>query len=336
MERSYRLRDNRYPEKGKEHPIEKPSELHKHIFGWLDPFHNFKYLDLRWLVYLNRGEGESLKSRQIYVSKQCGLLYQSPNFYLDRHPDQNYSVAKFRRPAVYNLDTKGTHHLGRPYREAYHRSQSYPHEFMVDMAFYAPLLSAVVEHYPVLDIINTWHLFNGHPLFPEKTRNAEKPFNFKVGDDVVKLDGRPIVLTRTKNERKEAICIPGIQVELCTKQVRESRNPNKASVGKHLRHVIEMKEQGLFEQQYGFDRVVVPFIFASKDGLKAAQSEMLNAMVYVHNELKKSPRFIIFKAMEYFPQMEDYPKPSPDLFLSPWLTVDGKEFRFDDAAFFRN
>lgn len=328
---SYRLRDNRYPEKGREHRIEKPTVLHKRFFRWLDPYYYFKYLDTCWLTYLEPGEAKYPHNRQIRLSQQLGWLYQAPNFYLDRHEDQNYSVNKFRRPAVYNLD-KGREHLPYPYKTPYYRSHEYAHEFLVDMGFYAPLLSAVLED-DAFNLIDTWQLLHEHPLFPERTKAEERPFTFSLENESVILDGRPVVLLRTRNTVTEAICIPGVQVERVTKGVQE-RVDGGSSVGKHLRHAIEIFEAGMFEERYGFDRIILPFIFSSKKGIQTAEAQMNLAMRFVRDVLKKNPRYLIFKAIEHLPTMENYPKPSPALFLSPWKTVSGEEFRFDDSAFF--
>jgi hypothetical protein len=314
MERRSRI--NRYPPKDTEHRIDTPSERHKRIFKLLDPFFSFKFLTTSAINYL-----EPVNS--IYNSKQLGYLYQAPNFYLDRDPEQQKSHAYHYRDAVYSIGHAGKRCLaddGYVWRDAKHRSREFAHEFNIDMGFYLPMMVAVKEN-PALTLIDTREFFN-HPNTPRATRESEHPFQVVIGDERVILDGRPVVL----KYNEASICVPGIQHERNTKGVRV-KDQDRSSVGKHVRHAIAAHEQRIYEKHYGFDNFILPFIFTN-------EAQMHLTLQYILELRPSGAASIICKTIPDLAYETAFPKPSSDYFLSPWLRAGHPPFTFSEHDFF--
>lgn len=316
MEHERRARRSRYPLPGHEHPITKPSARHKRIFQKLDPFFGYKFLTTSTINFFEPVE-------PIYNSQHLGWLYQSPNFYLDRHPEQERSPTYHYREAVYHLDAAGKRCLeknGYAFRDAQHRSKIFAHEFLVDMGFYFPL-EAFVKSDPALTLIDTRELFE-HPNFPKATYKSATPFLAKIGEDRVTLDGRPVVITRDG----KSICIPGIQVERNrTKGVRV-KDEERSSVGKHIRHAIAAQKSGIYDDLFGFDKVIIPFIFTD------AAHERL-ALQYIGEVKTGGCEFIITKTLPDLAYEDKFPKPSPEFFATPWNRVGYPPFGFAPSDF---
>ena len=318
MER--RQRQSRFPAKGKEHPIERPSARHKRIFRHLDPFYGFKFLTTSAINFLEPVD-------PIYNSQMLGHLYQSPNFYLDRDPEQQKSHAYHYRDAVYSIGEAAKRCLaneGYVWREAKHRSSEFAHEFNIDMGFYVPMMVAVKQD-PSFTLIDTSDLFE-HSNMPRSTRESDTPFTVMIDGERVRLDGRPVVLNRTCDGRTTSICIPGIQHERNTKGVRV-KDLERSSVGKHVRHAIAAHERGLYERHFGFDTFVLPFLFTN-------DSQMRLTLDYIEELRPGGCEFIICKTIPDLAHLDRFPKPSADYFLTPWKRASHHDFVFNDAAFF--
>ena len=318
MERRSRI--NRYPTKDKEHRIDTPSARHKRIFKLLDPFYSFKFLTTSAINYLE-------PVNAIYNSKELGYLYQAPNFYLDRDPEQQKSRAYHYRDAIYSIDDAGKRCLakeGYVWREAKHRSSEFAHEFNIDIGFYLPMMVAVKDD-PAFTLIDTRNLFD-HANMPRATRASETPFTVLIDGERVRLDGRPVVLNRTRGDKTASICIPGIQHERNTKGVRV-KDLDRSSVGKHVRHAIAAHVQRLYEKHFGFDNFILPFLFTN-------ESQMRLTLDYIEELRPRGCEFIICKTFSDLAHLDRFPKPSAELFMSPWRRAGLCDFTFDQEAFF--
>jgi hypothetical protein len=242
---------------------------------------------------------------------------------LDRDPEQQKSRAFHYRDAVYSIDEAGKRCLakdGYVWREAKHRSHAFAHEFNIDMGFYLPLMVAVKED-PALTLIDT-RAFLDHPNTPRAARESQHPFQVSIGDERVILDGRPVVLKYNET----ALCIPGLQHERSTKGVRV-KDPDRSSVGKHLRHAIAAHEQRIYEKHYGFDNFLLPFIFTN-------DAQMHLALQYILELRPNGVPFIICKTIPDLAYEAAFPKPSSELLLSPWQRAGHPQFTFSERDFF--
>lgn len=174
----YRRRNSREPAPGREHPIERPSPRDLGIFQLLDPVWGFKYLTSEWIQYFFPAvvikDKKTGQLKAIYNSQRLGWLQERPNYFLKRPKQQLNSPNSNYHPHVYERDEAAVRHLVKlnlPVGTIEHRSNSYPHEFLVDMGFYAPMRFAV-DSDPDLTLTGAYDLLR-HPNVPAKTRNLE-------------------------------------------------------------------------------------------------------------------------------------------------------------------
>lgn len=330
------------PGRKRAHAVKKLSERHIATFALLDPYLGFKYLTTEWIRYFVGGA-------YIYNSQVLGWLQEKPNCYIARPPQQKASPNFLAKQAVYELAEKGFRELverglatlqpgrasGRIYPNASHRSNSYAHELIVDIGFYAPLRHAV-DHAPHVRLVTFADLLQ-HPEVPESTRCAEDPLlitlqrasqhTFNV---VTRFDGTPFVLVITlPNGQEENRCIPGLQVDRGTRSL--------VTLEQHVDHAIEFVRARHYHRHFGFDTCLIPFLLTQA-------SRMQHVMRYV--ERKYGPcKFLLFKLVPDFHQdLDHFPKPahydptyrytadewrppeSIHVITTPWLRVGHPEY----------
>lgn len=287
------------------------------LFKLLDPFNAFKFLTSVWLHRFVGGNETAFKHR-------LRKLYD--NAFLDRDPEQKHTENFDYKHTVYSLGPAGKRALekvGYVCRPATHRSREYSHEFLVDTGFYAPMRAAAEEQqgFSVLTVSDLL----AHDNVPKETRESREPLVVKLDNDKVTLDGAPVLLKRTVRGEQRVICIPGIQVERGTKGVRV-KDLTRSSVGKHLRHAVEAKESNAYRRHFGFDNMILPFIFTS-------ETQTALAMDYLKEFRPRGCAYIVFKTIPDLAYQRHFPKPSSDFFTSPWLRVGHAPFVFNEEAF---
>src|SRR5258708_5200236 len=99
-----RRRYDRHPPKEKQHPIKHPSERDVRVFKRLDPFRGCKFLTTSWLQYLEPATIVSKTGKGVYNSQRLGFLWQEPNYYLERDPEQLNTRNIDYKDSVYSLD----------------------------------------------------------------------------------------------------------------------------------------------------------------------------------------------------------------------------------------
>jgi hypothetical protein len=157
---------------------------HRELFELLDPTYGFKYLTSKWAHELIGGNEHAFKV-------MLRNLFDAG--YLDRPRQQLYSPNSNYKHLIYERTEKAARALNRsPGRHALsHRSNSYPHELLVDLGFYAPLRYAV-KHDPALKLYGVTPLLSGDTFeihtgqgkkvlqVPPATRNSDDPFLIKL------------------------------------------------------------------------------------------------------------------------------------------------------------
>src|SRR5882724_6262684 len=203
-------------------------ERYIEVLKLLEPYYGFKYLTIPWLHYLSKIPVEYSVFR-----KYLGYLRQHPNNYLVCPDKQNASPNVDRKTLVYELGERGLNVLidrgfaserHSPKREraplrptrncsfALHRSNSYPHEVIVDLGYFAPL-HHFIRCNPTLRLLDFAHLMQ-HRNVPFRTRESEDPLLIQLKESQLRFDGTPHLLIRKHpNEPTLTIGIPGIQVD---------------------------------------------------------------------------------------------------------------------------
>src|SRR5882724_6635048 len=162
-------------------------ERYIEVLRLLEPFYHFKYVTIPWLHYLSKIPVEYSVFR-----KYLGYLRQSPNNYLVCPEKQNASPNVDRKTLVYELGERGLNeliHRGlvpkrfslksertplKPTRNAafaLHRSNSYYHEVIVDLGYFAALHQFVRSN-PALRLFDFAQLMQ-HRNVPICTRECE-------------------------------------------------------------------------------------------------------------------------------------------------------------------
>lgn len=121
----------------------------------LEPHDRFKYLTTPWLHYLS-----TVRLEYSVFRKYLGYLREAPNRYLVCPEQQNASPNVDKKTLVYQLGERGLIELirrglaakrhstksdrsppksNRAFAFAEHRSNSYYHEIIVDLGYFAPL-----------------------------------------------------------------------------------------------------------------------------------------------------------------------------------------------------
>lgn len=292
----------------REHAVKKLSDRHIATFALLDPYLSFKYLTTEWIRYFVGGA-------YIYNSQVLGWLQEKPNCYIARPPQQKASPNFLAKQAVYELAERGFRELverglaasqsnrssGRIYPNSAHRSNSYPHELIVDIGFFAPLRYAV-DHATNVRLVSFADLLK-HPEVPEATRRADDPLlvTLRAADQhcfevVTRFDGTPFVLVITLADgTEENRCVPGLQVDRGTRTL--------ATLREHVDHAIQFVRGKHYARHFGFDTCVIPFLFTQ-------QSRMRHVTAYVEKTYGPC-KFLLFKQIPDFHQdLDHFPKPA--------------------------
>jgi hypothetical protein len=276
------------------------------VLRLLEPYHRFKYLTIPWLHYLSNIQVEYSVFR-----KYLGYLREAPNRYLICPEQQNASPNVDRKTLVYQLGERGLSELihrglatkrhspnsgqsplrsKRAFAFAQHRSNSYYHEILVDLGYFAPLHQFVRAN-SSFRLLGFDQLMK-HSNVPQRTRDAQDPLLIQLKDSQLRFDGTPHLLIRKSTETL-TIGIPGVQIDRGTETVRQ--------VERHLLHAIEFIETRLFESHWGFDNCVIPFLFTNE-----ARKE--RAMEFVRQERGQSA-FLLFQSIPDIGLVRHFPRP---------------------------
>src|SRR3982750_838921 len=163
-------------------------ERYLKVLQLLEPYYHYKFLTIPWLHYLSNVPVEYSVFR-----KYLGYLREHPNNYLACPEQQLASPNVDRKTLVYELAERGLNELlrrgiiqehrpaddrglfrsKRNFSFALHRSNSYYHEVIVDLGYFAPL-HHLVRNSPHLRLMGFERLMQ-HPNVPEQTREANDP-----------------------------------------------------------------------------------------------------------------------------------------------------------------
>ncbi len=278
------------------------------VLAQLEPYHRFKYATIPWLHYLCRPTVEYSVFR-----KYLGYLRQAPNHYI-RCPEQQLASPNVPyKTLVYELAERGLALLRdrglvslpgselagtdgkakRPRSFAGHRAQSYYHEIIVDLGYYAPL-HHLVRNDPALRLVD-FAALRDHPNVPEATRRARDPLLVHLKQRQARFDGTPHVLVRTRPDgTRLALGIPGIEVDRGTETFRD--------VETHLGNAIEYIDDRHHARLWGFDNCLIPFLFTKA-------SRMARAMAFVAKERGPCP-FLLFRTIPDIGLLPHFPKPA--------------------------
>lgn len=312
-----------------------------HVLKQLEPYHYFKYLTLPWLHYLT-----DLGVEYSVFRKYLGYLRQAPNHYLACPEQQNASPNVPYKTLVFELAERGLNELiqrgitpkrysadatqsrtKRNHSFALHRSNSYYHEIIVDLGYFAPL-HHLVRNDPNLRLLDFAQLI-AHPNVPFVTRNAADPLLLQLKSGTLRFDGTPHLLIRTSADGvSRSVGIPGIQVDRGTESFRQLEH--------HLIQAIEFIEDRHYERHWGFENSMIPFLFT-----KAVRKD--RAMQFVRDVRGHFP-FLLFQTipdlglLHHFPRPEHYDRSygyagseprHPDnihIFTNPWQRVGFPDF----------
>src|SRR5882724_5853227 len=134
-------------------PVGKPRTIEPHLIDQryievlkrLEPYHYFKFLTIPWLHLLS-----GLAVEYSVFRKYLGYMREAPNRYIRCPEQQAASPNTPYKTLVYELADRGivatrrdqdapTPKSKRNHAFALHRSNSYLHEIIVDLGYYAPL-----------------------------------------------------------------------------------------------------------------------------------------------------------------------------------------------------
>jgi hypothetical protein len=283
-------------------------ERYIEVLRLLEPYCHYKYLTIPWLHYLS-----NVRVEYSVFRKYLGYLREAPNRYLVCPGQQNASPNVDRKTLVYELDERGLSELirrgivprrhspkseqstsksRRTFAFAEHRSNSYYHEIIVDLGYFAPL-HHFVRCNPHFRLFNFTQLMQ-HPNVPQRTRNAEDPLLIQLKHSQLRFDGTPhLLIRRHAHEPTLTIGIPGIQVDRGTESFWQVAN--------HLLSAIEFMESRLFESHWGFDNCVIPFLFTS-------DARKQRAMDFVLQERGPSA-YLLFQTIPDIGLLRHFPRP---------------------------
>jgi hypothetical protein len=318
-------------------------ERYIEVLWLLEPYCHYKYLTIPWLHYLS-----DVRVEYSVFRKYLGYLRESPNKYLVCPEQQNASPNVDRKTLIYQLGEPGLSELirrglvakrhstnskrpppksNRCFAFAEHRSNSYYHEIIVDLGYFAPLHHFVRSN-PNLRVLNFVQLMQ-HRNVPLKTRDAQDPLLIQLKESPLRFDGTPHLLIRKHpNEPTRTIGIPGLQVDRATESFRQ--------VERHLLSAIEFIERRLYESHWGFDNCVIPFLFTS-------DARMQRAIEFIRQERGRCA-FLLFQTVPDLGLLRHFPRPehyAPNyqckggelvhpacirLFTNPWQRVGYPDF----------
>src|SRR5262249_39548733 len=123
---------------------------------------------------------------------------------------------------------------------AAHRSDSYYHEIIVDLGYFAPL-HYLARNDPNLRLLDFVQLMQ-HRNVPERTREAKDPLLVTLKEAQLRFDGTPHLLIRKSAPDKAPLTlgIPGIQVD------RGTASFDKLET--HLLHAMEFIDGRHYER----------------------------------------------------------------------------------------
>jgi hypothetical protein len=318
-------------------------ERYIEVLRRLEPYHHFKFATIPWLHYLSGIDVEYSVFR-----KYLGYLRQSPNHYIACPEQQNASPNTPYKTLVYELAERGLNELirrgivskrhspdpkasppksKRNFAFALHRSNSYYHEIIVDLGYFAPL-QHLVRSDSQLRLIDFAQLLL-HRNVPQHTREAKDPLLIELKSAQLRFDGTPHLMIRKRADGVPLpLGIPGIQVDRGTERFQQVEN--------HLVHAIEFVEERHFERHWGFDSCVIPFLFTQ-------EVRKNRAMQYVRAERGRCA-FLLFQTIPDLGLLPHFPKPEhydrtyhykegepmhPDnihIFTNPWQRVGYPDF----------
>jgi hypothetical protein len=321
-------------------------ERYIEVLRLLEPYHHFKFATIPWLHYLTR-----ISVSYSVFRKYLGYLRQAPNHYLGCPAQQNASPNVDRKTLVYALAERGLNELigrgivakrhspdpeakppksKRNFTFALHRSNSYYHEMIVDLGYFAPL-QHLVRSDPNLRLIDFAELIV-HRNVPQQTREAKDPLLVQLKYQQLRFDGTPhLIIRRRADDASLPVGIPGIQVDRGTETFHQ--------VEKHLLHAIEFVEGRHFQRHWGFDNCLIPFLFTK-------EVRKVRAMQFVREERGRCS-FLLFQTIPDFGLLRHFPRPEhyglnyqyiegepvhPDnihIFTNPWQRVGYPNFHLD-------
>jgi hypothetical protein len=313
------------------------------VLKLLEPYHYFKFLTIPWLHYLT-GIGVEYSVFRKYL----GYLRQAPNHYLACPDQQNASPNVPYKALVFGLAERGLNELinrgivpkrsslssdSKPTRSnrnhsfALHRSNSYLHEIIVDLGYYAPLYHLVHDD-PALRLVDFATLIV-HANVPVATRGANDPLLIQLKSGQLRFDGTPhLIIRRSDNGVQLPLGIPGIQVDRGTESF--------AQIETYLLHAIEFIEDHHHERHWGFENCFIPFLFTK-------EVRKNRAMQFVR-DVRDSCPYLLFQTIPDLGLLHHFPKPEhysrsytykddeprhPDnihIFTNPWQRVGYPDF----------
>src|SRR6266704_3513298 len=307
----------------------------------LEPYHYFKFLTIPWLHLLS-----GLAVEYSVFRKYLGYMREAPNRYIRCPEQQAASPNTSYKTLVYELAERGLNELinrgivasrrdqdapapksKRNHAFALDRSNSYLHEVIVDLGYYAPLRH-LVRNDQALRLLDFAALL-GHRNIPEATRAMSDPLLIQLKSDQLRFDGTPHLIIRTGDGgTKLPLGIPGIQVDRGTERFTQ--------IETYLLHAIEFVEGGHHERHWGFDTCFIPFLFTM-------EARKARAMKFVR-EVRGACPFLLFKTIPDIGLLPHFPKPEhydrnkqradgdwavPDaihVFTDPWSRVGHPDF----------
>jgi hypothetical protein len=314
------------------------------VLKLLEPYRRFKFLTTPWAHFLS-----GINVEYSVLRKYLAYLRQAPNRYI-RCPEQQLASPNTPyKTLVYELAPRGLGELinrgivqkrhsldpdapprnsNRHHAFALHRSNSYLHEVIVDLGYYAPL-HHLVRSDPSLRLLDFPALL-AHQNLPPITRAMSDPLLIQLKSDQLRFDGTPHLIIRMHNGVNFPLGIPGIQVDRGTERF--------AQIEKYLLHAIEFIDERHYERHWGFDNCVIPFCFT-------LEMRKARAMRFVCDVRGAHP-FLLFKTIPDIGLLPHFPKPSdydrkrqreidkwtpPDnihVFTNPWSRVGYDDFYF--------
>jgi len=308
-------------------------ERYIEVLRRLEPYHHFKFATIPWLHYLTNVGVEYSVFR-----KYLGYLRQAPNHYLACPDHQNASPNTPYKTLVYELGERGLNELirrgivakrhspdpdakppksKRNFSFALHRSNSYYHEIIVDLGYFAPL-QHLVRNDPNLRLLDFSQLIV-HRNVPQQTREAKDPLLVELKYEQLRFDGTPHVIIRKRTDGISLpLGIPGIQVDRGTERFQQ--------VEKHLQHAIEFVERKHFERHWGFENCLIPFLFTQ-------EVRKNRAMQFIRSERGKCS-FLLFQTIPDMGLLRHFPR--PEHYDRNYQYIDGEPVHPDNIHIFTN
>jgi hypothetical protein len=308
-------------------------ERYIEVLRRLEPYHQFKYATIPWLHYLS-----NVPVSYSVFRKYLGYLRQAPNHYLACPEQQLMSPNVDRKTLVYELAERGLNELvgrgivlkrhsadpdvrlqksNRNFAFALHRSNSYYHEIIVDLGYFAPL-HHLVRNDPHLRLLDFAQLMV-HRNVPQQTRDARDPLLVQLKHEQLRFDGTPHLFIRKRADGVSLpLGIPGIQVDRGTESFQQ--------LEKHLLHAIEFIEERHFERHWGFDNCLIPFLFTK-------EVRKQRAMQFVREERGKCPS-LLFQTIPDFGLLRHFPR--PEHYDRNYQYIDGEPVHPDNIHIFTN